>query len=137
MKQTVACCHIASTCLKGVRNMKKKSQTQTSVKAGKPKAKKDSKMPAVLELPETYSVEESNHPSHLRRGAVTITEIRELASFLIDKAQVLNGIASQMEKLAIKSCDRVDGVTKGIRGKKLVAEFAANLNRAFTDQQFG
>jgi hypothetical protein len=116
--------------------MKKKSQTQMSVKAGKPKTKKDSKMPAVLELPEAYSVEESNHPSHLRRGAVTITEIRELASFLIDKAQALNGIASQMEKLAIKSCDRVDGVTKGIRGKKLVAEFAANLNRAFTDQQF-
>jgi hypothetical protein len=117
--------------------MKKKSQTQTSVKTGKPKAKKGSKMQAVLELPETYSVEESNHPSHLRRGAVTILEIRELASFLIDKAQALNGIASQMEKLAFKSCDRVDGVTKGIRGKKLVAEFAANLNRAFTDQQFG
>lgn len=56
--------------------MKKKSQTQTSVKAGKPKAKKDSKMPAVLELPETYSTEESNHPSHLRRGAVEVTKIR-------------------------------------------------------------
>jgi hypothetical protein len=117
--------------------MKKKSQTQASVKAKRNKESGDSKMQAVLERSEAYSIEESNHPSHLRRGAVTISEIRELASVLIDKAQTLNGIATQMEKLAIKSCDRVDGVTKGTRGKKLVAEFAANLNRAFKSQWVG
>lgn len=85
----------------------------------------------------SYQETESNHPSHLRRGVVTLTEIRELAGFLIDQAQLLNGIAKNMERLAINACDRVDGVTKGTRGKKLVAEFTANLNRALTDQQFG
>ena len=116
--------------------MKKKSQTPTSVKSGQGKKKESTKMPAIAESPTIYA-EESNHPSHLRRGAVSIGEVRELADFLISQAQILNGIAKNMERLAMNSCDRVDGVTKGIRGKKLVAEFAANLNRACTDQQFG
>jgi len=86
-----------------------------------------------------YSVEEipeSNHPSHLRRGPMSVTEIRELADFLLEHAQSLNAIASKMDKMAIKSFDRVDGVTKGARGKRLIAEFTANLNRAMTDQRF-
>jgi U3 small nucleolar ribonucleoprotein component len=85
---------------------------------------------SVMEIPE------SNHPSHLRRGPMSVTEIRELADFLLEHAQALNSIASKMDKMAIKSFDRVDGVTKGARGKRLIAEFTANLNRAMTDQRF-
>ena len=119
--------------------MKKKSQPKTAASPAKRLAKKsgkNSEMPAVAEHLETY-IEDSNHPSHLRRGAVTISEVRELADFLLSQAQNFNGIAKSMEKLAMPSLDRVDGITKGNRGKKLIAEFAANLNRAFTDQQFG
>lgn len=99
-------------------------------------------MPAIAEVAEVEEVqtdyrEESNHPSALRRGMVKISEVRELADFLIGQAQTLNGIAKNMERLSLAACDRVDGVTKGNRGKKLVAEFTANLNRAVTDQQFG
>lgn len=118
--------------------MKKKVQPKTAAGSAKRVAKtvKGSEMPAVAEHLEVYT-EDSNHPSHLRRGAVTISEVRELADFLLTQAQNFNGIAKSMDKLAMSALDRVDGVTKGNRGKKLIAEFAANLNRAFTDQQFG
>ncbi len=118
--------------------MKKKLQPKTAASPAKRVAKQSGKneMSTVAEHLETY-IEDSNHPSHLRRGAVTIAEVRELADFLLTQAQNFNGIAKSMDKLAMSSLDRVDGVTKGNRGKKLIAEFAANLNRAFTDQQFG
>jgi hypothetical protein len=124
----------------GIHAMKKTGKAQPQPRpqtAGKKTGK--SKMPAVAEIEEVQIDyrEESNHPSHLRRGVVTLTEVRELADFLIGQAQTLNGIAKNMERLAISTCDRVDGITKGNRGKKLIAEFTANLNRALTDQQFG
>jgi len=111
-------------------------------KSGKNSIKKKGKPVITATAEETianYSaleIPESNHPSHLRRGPMSVTEIRELADFLLEHAQALNAIASKMDKMSIKSFDRVDGVTKGARGKRLIAEFAANLNRAMTDQRF-
>jgi hypothetical protein len=116
--------------------MKKKAKSQPKTAAQKAGTKKMSAIAEVEEQAGTYQ-EESNHPSALRRGVVTLAEVRELADFLIGQAQTLNGIAKNMERLGISALDRVDGVTKGGRGKKLVAEFNANLNRALTDQQFG
>ena len=118
-----------------------KKGTKVSQK-GKVAAKKGKKMVSATaeETLETYQTEhfehESNHPSQLRRGAITLPEIRELADFLIEQAQTLNGIAAKMEKSLIRSLDRVDGVTKGTRGRRLIAEFSANLNRSMIDQRF-
>lgn len=56
--------------------MKKKSQPKTAASPAKRVAKqsgKNAEMPAVAEHLESY-IEDSNHPSHLRRGAVTIAE---------------------------------------------------------------
>lgn len=117
--------------------MKKKPKSQPKMAAQKTGTRKMSAIAEVEEQSVSYQEIESNHPSALRRGMVTLPEIRELADFLIGQAQTLNGIAKNMERLAINACDRVDGVTKGNRGKKLIAEFTANLNRALTDQQFG
>lgn len=117
--------------------MKKKAQPKTAAKPIRKNSKgKVNEMSAVAEHLEVYT-EDSNHPAHLRRGAITISEVRELADFLLSQAQNFNGIAKSMEKFGMITLDTVDGVTKGNRGKKLIAEFAANLNRAFTNQQFG
>jgi hypothetical protein len=98
---------------------------------------------ATLDARDTETIEESESayrrpvPAELRRGAVTIDEIRSLQRMLSEQSVVLGKVAEELQKNAMTSLESVDGVTKGARGRKLVADFTANLNRALSDALYG
>jgi len=76
-------------------------------------------------------------PAELRRGPVTIDEIRSLQRVLSEHSVLLAKVAEELAKNGMTSLESVDGVTKGLRGRKLVSEFCANLNRSLMDALYG
>jgi hypothetical protein len=76
-------------------------------------------------------------PAELRRGPVTIDEIRSLQRVLSEHSVLLAKVAEELAKNGMTSLESVDGVTKGPRGRKLVSEFCANLNRSLMDALYG
>ena len=74
--------------------------------------------------------------AEIRRGPVELSELRELASFLLEQVQTLNTIAKEMDRLQIAQFDTVDGVTKGRRGQGLLAAFTATVSRSLVDTKY-
>lgn len=125
---------------------KAKGVLKTGTKASKKSAGKKKgtgKMVTATLDAETELIEEAGVsyrrpvPAELRRGAVTIDEIRSLQRMLSEQSVVLGKVAEELQKNAMTSLESVDGVTKGARGRKLVADFTANLNRALSDALYG
>lgn len=107
----------------------------SAAKSAKAKKKGTSKVVTIAEDVQEHEDQkhyEDKHPSRLRRGMMSVTEIRELSNFLLENVQNLNAVAQKMDKNGISEF-RVDGVTKGRRGKIEIAIFSANLNRSLTD----
>jgi hypothetical protein len=75
-------------------------------------------------------------PAYLRFGTVSIEEIQNHAQFLSEQSAQMMRFLDEMRRLSITKIDQVDGVTKAVRGKKLIAEFSANINRALTNFRF-
>lgn len=134
------------TLTKGLAEMAKKkvtSNTRPAKTAGKKKG--TTKMvSATLDRVETdneISEEVERYrripPAELRRGSVTIDELRSLQRVLTEHAVMLNTITDLMTKNAMTSLDSVDGITKGPRGRKLISEFCANLNRSLMSAVYG
>lgn len=134
------------TLTKDLAMAKAKAVAKTGTKASKKSAGKrkgpGKMVTAVLDV-DRESIEESEIayrrpvPAELRRGAVTIDEIRSLQRMLSEQSVVLGKVAEELQKNAMSSLDSVDGVTKGTRGRKLIADFTANLNRSLSDALYG
>jgi hypothetical protein len=73
-----------------------------------------------------------NHPSELRRGEVGREAVIKYAQDLERLAMRLRSLGADMDKFHLQSV-RTDGVTKIVRGIKLLEEFVPNLDRAIAN----
>lgn len=76
------------------------------------------------------------HASLLRRGDMSVAELRTNAKKLNELAAQLTALADNAAQEKVESL-RIDGITKLGRGMELVRDFTANVTQSLFKAKFG